>query len=76
MYIDMDLVNFLEKVKGPEMPGGGSVVAYTGALGAALTLMVANLSFGKKSFEKLDDAIKNLLKRTMLRWKIKLKSLR
>lgn len=62
MYIDMDLVNFLEKVKGPEMPGGGSVVAYTGALGAALTLMVANLSFGKKSFENLDDDIKELVK--------------
>lgn len=76
MYIDMDLVNFLEKVKGPEMPGGGSVVAYTGALGAALTLMVANLSFGKKSFEKLDDDIKELVKADYVKMENKIEELK
>lgn len=76
MYIDMDLVSFLEKVKGPEMPGGGAVVAYTGALGAALTLMVANLSFGKKSFEKLDEEIKELVKADYVKMENKIEELK
>ncbi|WP_300409184.1 cyclodeaminase/cyclohydrolase family protein [Lagierella sp.] len=62
MFIDLDLISFLEKTKSKEMPGGGAVVAYTGALGAALTLMVGNLSFGKKSFESLDEEAKKEVK--------------
>lgn len=34
-------------------PGGGSVAALCGSLSAALSAMVANLSFEKKGFEKL-----------------------
>ncbi|WP_100065325.1 cyclodeaminase/cyclohydrolase family protein [Miniphocaeibacter massiliensis] len=63
MYIEMGLVEYLEKTKSKEMPGGGSVVGYTGALGAALTMMVANLTYGKKSFESLDESIKNEVKK-------------
>ena len=59
MYIEMGLVEYLEKTKSKDMPGGGSVVGYTGALGAALTMMVANLTYGKKSFESLDDKFKS-----------------
>lgn len=33
-------------------PGGGSIAALAGALGAALTSMVANLTFGKKGYEE------------------------
>lgn len=36
-------------------PGGGSVAALLGCLGASLTEMVVNLSFGKKSYENLDQ---------------------
>ncbi|MDD3181024.1 MAG: glutamate formimidoyltransferase [Opitutaceae bacterium] len=40
-------------------PGGGSVAALSGALGAALAAMVANLTVGKKGyeahFEKMDE---------------------
>ncbi|HHX69261.1 MAG: cyclodeaminase/cyclohydrolase family protein [Miniphocaeibacter sp.] len=63
MFIDMGLVEYLEKTKSKDMPGGGSVVGYTGALGAALTMMVANLTYGKKSFESLDEAIKDEVKK-------------
>ncbi|MDO5018764.1 MAG: cyclodeaminase/cyclohydrolase family protein [Lagierella massiliensis] len=76
MYIDNDLVNFLEMVKSKEMPGGGAVVAYTGALGAALTLMVANLSFGKKSFESLDEEIKETVKSDYVKMENKIEELK
>jgi glutamate formiminotransferase / formiminotetrahydrofolate cyclodeaminase len=36
-------------------PGGGSVAALCGALGAALGAMVANLTVGKKGFESVKD---------------------
>jgi glutamate formiminotransferase/formiminotetrahydrofolate cyclodeaminase len=35
-------------------PGGGSIAALAGALGAALTSMVANLSIGKRGSEKVE----------------------
>lgn len=62
MYLNDTLSEFMEKTKSKDMPGGGSVVAYTGALGAALTMMVANLSYGKKRFENKPEQIKNLVK--------------
>lgn len=40
-------------------PGGGSVAAYVGGLGAALSNMVLNLSYGKEEYESLDQAIKD-----------------
>ena len=39
-------------------PGGGSTAALSGLLGASLTLMVINLSVGKKAYEALDEHIK------------------
>lgn len=42
-------------------PGGGSVSALAGSLGAALTSMVGNLTFGKKAFNGLDEDTKNKL---------------
>ncbi len=36
-------------------PGGGSIAALAGALGAALTSMVANLSIGKRGTEKVEQ---------------------
>lgn len=44
-------------------PGGGSAAALSGALAASLTLMVAKLSFGKKSYEALEDEIKSRFRR-------------
>lgn len=39
-------------------PGGGSVAALVAALGSSLGQMVLSLSYGKKSYESLDDQIK------------------
>ena len=46
----MKLDNFLDVLsRGTPTPGGGSISALAGSLGAALTSMVVNLSFNKKS---------------------------
>src|SRR6266568_3637752 len=42
-------------------PGGGSVAALSGALGAALTSMVCNLTIGKKKYGEIEGEMKNLL---------------
>ncbi|MFB0546800.1 MAG: methenyltetrahydrofolate cyclohydrolase [Anaerolineae bacterium] len=44
-------------------PGGGSVAALGGALGAALVSMVCNLTVGKKKYADVQDDIKALLDR-------------
>ena len=36
-------------------PGGGAIAALTAATGAALAEMVANLTFGKKGYEDVQD---------------------
>ena len=40
-------------------PGGGSTAALSGVLASSLTMMVVNLSVGKKSYEALEDGIKS-----------------
>jgi formiminotetrahydrofolate cyclodeaminase len=45
-------------------PGGGSVAALSGALGAALVSMVSNLTLGKKGYEGVQDEIQALLARS------------
>ena len=42
-------------------PGGGSVAALSGALGAALTSMVCNLTIGKKKYADVDEEMKKVL---------------
>lgn len=57
--MDMTLKNYCDVLASSEpAPGGGSTAALSGALGAALTMMVVNLSIGKKSYEGLDEHIK------------------
>ena len=45
-------------------PGGGSVAALSGALGAALVSMVCNLTVGKKKYADVEEAIKDILERS------------
>ena len=42
-------------------PGGGSVAALVGALGAALGSMVANFTVGKEKFAAVEDQVRRLL---------------
>jgi methenyltetrahydrofolate cyclohydrolase len=42
-------------------PGGGSVAALAGALGAALTSMVCNLTIGKKKYAEVEDDMKKIV---------------
>lgn len=42
-------------------PGGGSVSALGGALGAAMASMVANFTVGKKKYEDVQEEVKKIL---------------
>jgi len=45
-------------------PGGGSVAALSGALGAALSSMVCNLTVGKEKYTDVQDEIKTTLRKS------------
>lgn len=63
MYLDQPLRSFLEDTasKTPT-PGGGSIAALVGSLGAALLCMVGNFTLGKPKFEKVERDIREILK--------------
>ncbi|MBM3293080.1 MAG: glutamate formimidoyltransferase [Candidatus Aminicenantes bacterium] len=53
--VGMDLRSFANEVSmDSPAPGGGSVAALCGALSASLSAMVANLTVGKKGYERVD----------------------
>lgn len=57
--IDMTVTDFVKEVDSASpAPGGGSVAALASDIGVGLSRMMANLSFGKKKFEALDENIK------------------
>ncbi|MCK4915621.1 MAG: cyclodeaminase/cyclohydrolase family protein [Candidatus Eisenbacteria sp.] len=57
-----DLSEFLgELASDSPTPGGGSVAALCGALGAALNSMVANLTIGKKRYADVEKEMKKTL---------------
>jgi glutamate formiminotransferase/formiminotetrahydrofolate cyclodeaminase len=52
---------FLASVAAPTpVPGGGSVVALAGALGAALARMVAGLTIGRKKYQEVDAQMRQV----------------
>lgn len=60
--VDKPVTNFLDELaSNAPAPGGGSVAALSGALGAALVSMVGNLTLGKKGYDDVQDDIKDLL---------------
>jgi len=63
--VSMTLSDFLsELASGSPAPGGGSVAALSGAIGAALTSMVSNLTIGKEKYIQVQDEIKKLLNKS------------
>ena len=65
MLKDMKIKNFLDMLASKSAtPGGGSVAALTGTMGAALISMVSNLTVGKEQYKEVEDDIKDLLKKS------------
>lgn len=59
LLMDMTLRDYCDVLASSEpAPGGGSTAALSGVLSASLTMMVVNLSVGKKTYEALDEDIK------------------
>ena len=62
MLTDKKVGNFLDELASSSpTPGGGSVAALAGALGAALISMVGNLTIGKKKYEDVEEDIKRII---------------
>ncbi len=62
MYIEEPLKKYLdEAASGAPTPGGGSVAALAGALGAALTSMVCNFTVGKKKYKDVEAEVAQIL---------------
>jgi glutamate formiminotransferase/formiminotetrahydrofolate cyclodeaminase len=56
--VEMKLTDFVDEVsRESPAPGGGSIAALAGSLGAALTSMVSNLSANIKGSEDIDDLL-------------------
>ena len=59
--VSLDLQAFADEVSmDSPAPGGGSVAALCGALSAALSSMVANLTYGKKGYEESGEGMKRV----------------
>ena len=59
--VKMDLRDFANELSSDSpAPGGGSVAALAGALGSALTGMVANLTVGKKEYQSSWEEMKDV----------------
>jgi formiminotetrahydrofolate cyclodeaminase len=62
MLTEKPVTTFLDELSSSApAPGGGSVAALSGALGAALISMVCNLTVGKKKYADVQEDIKVLL---------------
>ncbi|MCH7774246.1 MAG: glutamate formimidoyltransferase [Bacteroidetes bacterium] len=56
--VEMKVTDFVDEVsRESPAPGGGSIAALAGALGASLSSMVSNLTANKRGSEKVDDIL-------------------
>jgi len=63
--VNMKLYEFLDELASSSpAPGGGSVAALSGALGAALSSMVCNLTVGKENYASVQQEIGSVLKQS------------
>lgn len=59
--VEQRVIDFVAATASKEpTPGGGAIAAITGATGAALAEMVANLTFGKKGYEEVQSEMEEL----------------
>lgn len=59
LFIEKSLKQYALDTKSSDpTPGGGSVSAYVGTLGSALTSMVGGLTFSKKNYEELPAEVR------------------
>jgi len=62
MYIKGPMKKYLDDTaSGEPTPGGGSVAALVGALGAALTSMVCNFTVGKERYKDVEKDVAEIL---------------
>jgi formiminotetrahydrofolate cyclodeaminase len=62
MYLDGSIRQYLDdSASGKSAPGGGSVSALAGALGASMASMACNFTVGKKKFADVEDRVKEIL---------------
>lgn len=60
--IDMTIAGFIDELASDSpAPGGGSVSALNGAIAAALTSMVANLTIGKKKYAEVEEEMREIV---------------
>ena len=65
MLTEKPVTTFLDELaSSTPAPGGGSVAALSGALGAALVSMVCNLTLGKKKYADVQGDIEALLEKS------------
>jgi formiminotetrahydrofolate cyclodeaminase len=65
MLTAKSLSQFLDELASSSpAPGGGSVAALSGALGAALTSMVCRLTIGKKKYAEVQQEMESVLRRS------------
>ncbi|MBI3364374.1 MAG: cyclodeaminase/cyclohydrolase family protein [Ignavibacteriae bacterium] len=63
MLVEKSVIKFLDELASSSpAPGGGSVAALSGSLGAALTAMVCTLTIGKKKYAEHEIEMKNVLR--------------
>ncbi len=56
--VEMKVMDFVDEVsRESPAPGGGSIAALSGALGAALSSMVSNLTANKRGSEEIDEIL-------------------
>ena len=65
MLAEKTLSQFMDELaSSAPAPGGGSVAALAGAMGAALVSMVCNLTVGKKKYADVEEEIKAILEQS------------
>lgn len=63
--VEMKVSDFVDEVsRESPAPGGGSIAALAGSLGAALASMVSNLSIGKRGTDQVEENLKPVADRT------------